>query len=136
MTKPITAPELNNRGLTGFGMELQLELGGCDPVIINSASELAIWAVLLVEEIGMTAYKDPVVDYFGEGELAGITIYQRITTSNINLHAVPADNSAFINVFSCKRFPAERAINFCVDFFHASAHTFAVRDRRAPLWRP
>lgn len=42
----------------------------------------------------MTTYGKPIVEYFGEGALAGWTVIQLITTSNINLHAVPADNTA------------------------------------------
>jgi S-adenosylmethionine/arginine decarboxylase-like enzyme len=121
-----------DRGLTGFGLELQLELAGCDPRVINSRDELAIWATLLAEHIGMTTYKGPVVDHFGEGALAGITVYQRITTSNILVHAVEADNSAFINVFSCRAFDPDLAIAFTVKFFQARAHDYQTRARRAP----
>ncbi len=114
-------------------MELQLDLSFCDPVFINSPEDLTIWAALLAEHIGMTLHGDPWVENFGEGELAGWTVYQPITTSNITVHAVTADNSAFVNVFSCRPFDAQAAIEFTVKMFGAQAQNSAVRERRAPL---
>jgi S-adenosylmethionine/arginine decarboxylase-like enzyme len=131
-----TAAPDPGRGLHGFGMELALDLADCDPQVINSPDELCAWATLLCEHIGMTAYGDPIVHHFGEDQLAGWSIIQPITTSDLKVHAVDADNTAFVNVFSCKAFDPEAAAAFTVDFFRARRHTATVLQRRAPQAPP
>jgi S-adenosylmethionine/arginine decarboxylase-like enzyme len=131
-----TAAPAPGSGLAAFGMELVLDLADCDPRVINSPDELCIWAALLCERIGMTAHGDPIVNHFGEAHLAGWSIIQPITTSDLKVHAVDADNTAFVNVFSCKPFDPETATAFTVDFFGARDHTATVVHRRAPQAPP
>jgi S-adenosylmethionine/arginine decarboxylase-like enzyme len=132
MTVTDIKPELNDRGVRGFGMELALDLAGCDPEVLDSAAKLTEYVRKLIEKIGMTAYGDPIAANFGEGDLAGWTVIQLITTSNINLHASPADRSAHINVFSCKAFDPATATAFTLEFFGAAAYTRHLLDRTAP----
>lgn len=133
MTAEVTAtPAVNERGVPGFGMELQLDLGGCDRDILASRDDLIIYVTLLAEGIGMTTYGDPLAVLFGEGKLAGWTVVQLITTSNINLHAAPASGALHLNVFSCRRFDPAAAIAFSLTFFRAKAHTARTVERTAP----
>lgn len=127
---PTTA--VTERGVPGFGMELRLNLAGCDPRAIDSRDELAAYVTLLVEKIGMTAYGAPILVNFGEGDLAGWTVVQLITTSNITMHLAPADRTAYLNIFSCRYFDPDVATAFTLDFFGASAYTSDVTDRTAP----
>lgn len=120
------------RDLPGFGMELLLDLAGCNPDVINSAALLKAWAVTLADAIGMTVWGEPTVAHFGEGDLYGWTVIQLITTSNINVHAVEGTNDAHINVFSCRAFDPAAATAFTVEFFAAAVHTSHVVQRRAP----
>jgi S-adenosylmethionine decarboxylase len=133
MTDVATAPMRNGRGVPGFGMELQLDLAGCNPEVLDSADALIDYVTLLAERIGMTTYGKPIVEYFGEAELAGWTVIQLITTSNINLHAAPADGTAFINVFSCRAFDPDVATQVSVEHFGATVHTARVTERTAPV---
>jgi S-adenosylmethionine/arginine decarboxylase-like enzyme len=52
----------------------------------------------------MVPYGDPWVKHFGTGNKAGYTLVQLIETSNITAHFAEEDNSAYIDVFSCKDF--------------------------------
>lgn len=114
-----------------FGWELRLQLSGCDPHIVDDTDAVAAYGLLLCEKIGMTPYGPPIVDRFGEGDLLGVTLVQRITTSAIVLHADPPDG-AYINVFSCRRFDPQVAIDVTVAYFGATAGTGDFTIRRAP----
>lgn len=145
------ALQLNDRGLPGFGMELQLDLGECDPAILVSPDDLVIFVGLLIEKIGMTAYGDPTVDKFGEGDLEGITVIQRIMTSNIkastelrdrrakppitdiDMHAEPPVAGVHLNVFSCRAFDPAVVTQFAVEFFDSKLPpTVHVTNRSTP----
>lgn len=136
MTAPgtTTAPE-PARAAGPFGMELAINLAGCNPDIINSPDRLVDYVTSLAAHIGMTTYGPAQVEYFGEGDLAGWTVIQLITTSNINLHAVDTNNTCYINVFSCRPFDAETAATFTADYFDAGAYTTDLLERRAPTER-
>lgn len=117
---------------TQFGTELIIDLGGCDPLVVRHADALACWATMLAERIGMQCHGDPIIQQFGEGSLYGCTVIQLITTSNITVHGVDADNSAFINIFSCRPFDTADAATWTIDFFKARAATTTVLHRRVP----
>lgn len=127
---PDTAPD--SRGIDGFGMELLLDLAGCNPDVITSAALLKAWTATLADAIGMTAWGEPIAAHFGEGDLYGWTVIQLITTSNISVHAVDGTNDAHINIFSCRAFDPDAATALTVDFFGATAHDARVIQRRAP----
>lgn len=118
--------------VTEFGTELILDLAGCDPLVIGHADALTFWAAELAKKIGMQTYGDPIVQLFGEGSLFGHTVIQLITTSNISVHAVNADNSAFINIFSCGAFDAADAAAWTIQYFKAVASSVRVLTRRVP----
>jgi S-adenosylmethionine decarboxylase len=115
-----------------FGTELVLNLAGCDPEVIGNPEALTAWALQLCDRIGMTPFGQPLINHFGEGDLAGWTLLQLITESDIKVHAVDADNSAFANVFSCRPFDTAEATRFTVGYFRAQRHEVTVLERRAP----
>lgn len=117
---------------TVFGVELTVDLGGCDPGTIRDVDAVRRWLVAVVDHIGMTRHGDPRVERFGEGALHGTTGIQFITASSVMIHAVDTNNSAYINIFSCRPFPAARAARFCVAFFGARAYRSHVQPRCAP----
>ncbi|GLY99846.1 S-adenosylmethionine decarboxylase [Actinoplanes sp. NBRC 103695] len=129
---PGPGAEPDGRGIDGFGMELLLDLSGCNPDVITSAALLKAWTVTLADAIGMTRWGEPTIAHFGEGDLYGWTVIQLITTSNINVHAVEGSNDAYINVFSCRGFDPDAATALTVEFFGATAHHARVIQRRSP----
>lgn len=85
-----------------WGYELVLDLGGGNSNVTNPEA-IAAFAKDLVKEIDMIPHGEPQVFYFGEGHLAGWTLVQMITTSNITAH-FNDDGTCYMNVFSCKTF--------------------------------
>jgi S-adenosylmethionine/arginine decarboxylase-like enzyme len=117
---------------TWWGMQLDFELAGRIPGLVRDQLTLHRWVQALVKKIGMTAYGQPRAVHFGEGDLAGWTIEQLITTSNITAHFNDDTNSALITVFSCQEFDPDIAIAFTVSVFGAAAVTATVRHRYIP----
>jgi S-adenosylmethionine decarboxylase len=113
-----------------FGVELQLDLGGCDPAKLDDEAGVRAWCAALVDLIGMEAYGEPVVQRFGKDTLHGLTLVQLITTSNINFHGAAATRSAHINVFSCRPFDPTAATEHSVTWFAAARHLARVAVRR------
>lgn len=131
---PATAQPADPAGVA-FGTELLLDLADCDPLVIGHADALRHYVETLAKRIDMTLYGEPMIEHFGEGDLAGWTVIQLITTSNINIHACdtgPLKNTAFINVFSCKPFDTEAATVFTVEYFKAGRSRARAVHRIAP----
>ena len=49
----------------------------------------------------------------------GISGFVMIAESHISIHTFPDQDYAFMDIFSCKEFDAERAIGYLVDAFEA-----------------
>jgi S-adenosylmethionine/arginine decarboxylase-like enzyme len=104
-----------------FGWEVIMNLRGCDPEVIGSAEELKRYVKEICEKIEMKRYKRTIIYHFGYGEphTKGYSLVQLIETSAITGHFSELWNSAYINIFSCKKFSYKEAIEFSLYFFKA-----------------
>jgi S-adenosylmethionine/arginine decarboxylase-like enzyme len=92
-----------------WGHHLILDCAGCNNNI-KSKDQIKLFLTDLISKIDMTAVGDPVIEHLLTGEInQGFSVLQLITTSNITAHFVEHDNSAYIDVFSCKPFDIDLA---------------------------
>ena len=105
-----------------FGMELILDLYGCDPDIIRDGEKIRLFAGRLCRRIRMKAYGKPIVEHFGHKNpiTSGYSLVQLIETSCIGAHFSEETNCAYLNIFSCKSFDAADAVAYCAKYFKAS----------------
>lgn len=103
--------------MTYWGYHLILDCAECNNNI-KSKDSIYDFVTTLVKEIDMEAYGDPIIEFMLPGdEKQGHTLIQLITTSNICAHFVDIDNSAYIDIFSCKQFDVDQAKKVILDFF-------------------
>lgn len=115
-----------------FGTELVIDLADCNRDVITDPDAIRYWLRRLCRDSGMNAYGDPQVVHFGKGHLAGLTGVQLIDTSNINIHCVDADGSAYINFFTCGHLNAAAAASFTARTFGATHANATILTRRPP----
>lgn len=108
---------------SGFGMELVLDLYGCDPEPLRTSTELTRYVLELCHLIDMKPYGEPFLARFGLNapKAAGYSVVQLIETSSITGHFSELWNAAYINIFSCKDFDAAAATEFTRQFFRAGS---------------
>ncbi|MBN2483427.1 MAG: S-adenosylmethionine decarboxylase [Candidatus Omnitrophica bacterium] len=108
-----------------FGYELVLNLFECDKSIITSKKQLQKYVDLLCKKIKMKKYGKTLLPYFGEKNpvTAGYSLVQLIETSSITGHFSDLWRSAYINIFSCKKYNKELAKEFTRKFFKAKKMT-------------
>ncbi len=53
----------------------------------------------------------------------GTSAVQFILTSNITIHTLDLLGDVFVNIFSCKEFHHEKALDFTIQWFEAQQHT-------------
>jgi S-adenosylmethionine/arginine decarboxylase-like enzyme len=102
-----------------WGQLLSLDLSDCEPSFMNNPKKLKEFSKKICKEIDMVPFGKPIVHRFGEGTLEGYSMMQFIMTSSITVHLDEINNRAFIDIFSCKKFDANKAKNFCKNFFRA-----------------
>jgi len=113
-----------------WGYHLLLDCAGCNDSIKDK--ELITQFVKdLVTTIDMTAIGDPIIELLLPGELnQGYSLMQLISTSNITAHFVDHDNTAYIDIFSCKEFDVELAKSIIIKYFNPNSvkETFIKRQ--------
>lgn len=104
-----------------FGLEVVLDIYDCDPRIIRSGRAIREFAVKLVKLLKMKAYGKALTPHFGHDnpKTSGYSLLQFIETSSITGHFSEGKNCAYINIFSCQMFNADKAIAFTKKFFKA-----------------
>ena len=102
-----------------WGQHLVLDLNGCPKELLADPDNIMKWTKELVEAIDMVAYGEPVLEHFAthSHEAAGYTLLQMIETSNIAAHFAENVGQAYIDVFSCKCFDEQIAIEVSKKFF-------------------
>ena len=101
-----------------WGYHLRLNVSGCNDKILKK-EELDKWICELVEKIDMITFGAPQIVHFGKNEphLSGWTVTQLIETSNIMAHFCDNTKQAYIDIFSCREFHHDLAINHFKEFF-------------------
>ena len=85
-----------------WGFHLCLDIAKCKPANIRCKANIERFTRHLVRDIDMVAFGSPQIAHFGSGNKAGYTLVQLIETSNICAHFCEENNTAYIDVFSCK----------------------------------
>ncbi|UCC95914.1 MAG: S-adenosylmethionine decarboxylase [Candidatus Omnitrophota bacterium] len=105
-----------------FGYELVIDLYGCDKKMISSKEKLQEYVDKLCKLIKMKKYGKTLLPYFGEKKnfTKGYSLVQLIETSSITGHFSEFWRTAYINIFSCKKYNYELAKKFTHQFFKAN----------------
>lgn len=104
-----------------YGMELIIELFGCDLGIITSKEKIQEFIDQICREINMEKYGSARIKRFPGGDLWGVgySFLQFLTTSSITGHFIDKGGIAFLNIFSCKQYDDKKAAKFSEKFFGA-----------------
>jgi len=114
-----------------FGQHLTIDASNCERKKLVSQS--LVYDVLnqLPEKLGMTKMILPhVVKWLDTGaKVPGISGFVMIAESHISIHTFPEKNYVFIDVFSCKNFDVDKAVELLTKVFGAKSHTKKVIKR-------
>ena len=115
----------------GFGKHILLDLNECNVDALNSIDTSMKFLNQLPDQISMTKITQPYVFPY-EGKVPddkGITGMVIIAESHISIHTFPMKKYAFIDIFSCRPFNTELAIEFCINTFKSRDPLVQILDR-------
>ncbi len=126
----ISEDEYERRGV--WGMLTSIDLFNCDHEILSSGEKIKQYAIEVCDLIDMKRFGEPVVVRFGaDPKVSGYSLAQLIETSLISGHFAETDNSVYIDIFSCKFYDQQKAVDFTKNFFKAEKFVFNVILRGA-----
>ena len=116
-----------------WGHHLLLDLEACTTEAVRSASAIRGFVRELVDAIDMQAYGEPILAHFAEHkpEAAGWSLVQLIETSSITGHFCDLTGDAYLDVFSCKPFDPEIALDVVGRWFAPRRVTQSLVVRQA-----
>ena len=106
-----------------------INLYKCDKEIKNK-KKIKEFIQTLCKNINMKKVGSVKVKRFGKGKLEGYSVFQFIDTSSIVCHFDEIQNRAFIDIFSCRNFDAQKAENFAKKFFKAKKTQLRILIRK------
>ena len=130
----MTTQNETNLARAPWGQHLVLDFNGCPKELLEDKENILNWSKELVHAIDMVAYGDPVIEHFAthSHEAAGYTLLQMIETSNIAAHFAENIGQVYIDVFSCKAFDVEVALEICKKYFNPTQANMHNMDRGFP----
>ena len=110
---------MNEQLTKPWGQHLVLDLNGCPRELLACKENILKWTKELVDAIDMKAYGEPTIEHFATHsyDAAGYTLLQMIETSNIAAHFAENLGQVYIDIFSCKTFDNQVAIDVCNKYF-------------------
>jgi len=116
-----------------FGQHLVVDAAGCNDGI-SDRDKIAAFAEDLVKTIDMKAFGAPWIEHFGHEmpKTSGFTLVQLIETSNVSAHFCDHTGEAYFDIFSCKSFDENAAIEVIDRHFEPSVCETRSLTRQAP----
>jgi S-adenosylmethionine/arginine decarboxylase-like enzyme len=116
-----------------WGKHLIIDMSAGDRERVQSARHISRFVETLVEAIGMQGYGAPLLEHFSEHvpEAAGYSLVQLIETSAITGHFCDLSGVAYIDIFSCKDFDTELAVEVVRAAFRPQHINFITLARQA-----
>ncbi|MEK6983139.1 MAG: adenosylmethionine decarboxylase [Nanoarchaeota archaeon] len=106
--------------MSEFGLHVTIDASGCNKRKLSSVTLVYDILNKLPGKIGMTKMTLPYVvkwlDKFSHGT-EGISGFVMIAESHISIHTFPDQDYVFMDIFSCKEFETERAIQHLIGAF-------------------
>lgn len=113
-----------------WGMSACIDLYDCNPEIIRNAKKIKQFVSELCELIKMRRFRKTVVVDFGDDpRVSGFSMTQLIETSLISGHFANQSNTAYLDVFSCKKYPPYKIAAFAKKFFEAKKYNIKINFR-------
>ena len=112
-----------------WGLLTSIDLHDCDVKLIRDAEKIKQFVKELCILIDMKRFGDCVVVDFGDNpKVTGFSMTQLIETSLISGHFGNEHNGkfAYLDIFSCKWYDQEKAMEFAKKFFKAKKSHFDV----------
>ncbi len=121
-----------------FGPHLTLDAKGCDLNKLTNLDFIYHFLNDFPDVIKMEKMSLPqTVPWKDEwAKTPGVSGFVMITTSHISIHTFPDDDYAFFDVFSCKTFDVEKAIEHIKKEFNAKEVTTNVVKRGLDFRKP
>jgi len=115
-------------GMKAWGILTSIDIHDCDPKLIRDAAAIKEFVIQLCDIIEMKRFGDTVIVHFGEDErVAGFSMTQLIETSLISAHFANQTNNVYLDIFSCKYYEPDAAVEFSKKFFKGKdCHTHVV----------
>ena len=112
-------------------MHLTIDGFGGDRERLSSESLVRSFLDTYPAEINMTKISEPyVLEYTGEKpEDWGVTGFVIIAESHISVHTFPEHGYVWVDIFSCKEFEADGALDRIIDTFGLTHVTTDIHDR-------
>ena len=115
--------------MDAFGKHTIIDFKEGDATALDNPDLIKSFVYELVDTLDMTAYGDCWCEKFGDDpKVAGYSFYQMIQESNISGHLVSYDyimkngknnkGAGYIDIFSCKDYEPEDAIELVKKYFH------------------
>ncbi|NDY41719.1 adenosylmethionine decarboxylase [Dissulfurirhabdus thermomarina] len=115
----------------GFGQHLMLDGYGCNPKKLKDINGIYDFLSRYPDEIHMTKIMPPYVfKYSGQvPEDWGISGFVLIAESHISIHTFPEKMYLSLDIFSCKPFDAQAAIDHIKEIFEIEKVEIKILDR-------
>lgn len=115
----------------GFGLHLTLDGYGCSQERITNLDTIYEFLEHCPDLIRMTKIMPPYVfKYHGKvPEDWGLSGFVLIAESHISVHTFPDRAYLSLDIFSCKDFDYQQAVDYVIEFFGITRHELNLLDR-------
>lgn len=115
-----------------FGLHLMLDMYNCMPEVLNDKKLVLNILQTLPKELGMKILLDPVVAFAqpnGKRDPGGWSGFVMIQESHISIHTFIKRRFVTIDVYSCREFDIQYAINYFKKVFKTDDVEFEIEQR-------
>lgn len=119
---------MNNDNIWGYSLHVTLQK--CQHDKIRDGKFISYAFNKIVDKVKMTAYGETQLIHFGKDpKVTGYSAILFLEESNLTGHFVEGDDSAHIDLFSCKTFEPKETVSFIKELFEADTVSYSFLKR-------
>lgn len=127
--RPITHEEYESA--SPWGLYTSIDLYDCDPSAIRSEDVIREYTHELCDKLGVNRFGETQIVEFGDDpRVHGYSMVQLIETSLVSAHFAEDTNTAYIDVFSCKYYDTQVAVDLSKKYFQSDDAIVNVNLRK------
>jgi len=117
----------------GYHLILDCKGSKMSTELVKDVKFIKEFTKMLVDGIEMKAYDEPIIEHFAthEEKASGFSLVQLIETSSITGHFCDINGDFYLDIFSCKSFSIDTALDIVYSYFEPKAIKKIYLERQA-----
>ena len=111
------------------GKQILIDVKNIDSNKLKLVEHIKPFMNLLIDELKLNVVGECLHQFKKDDEPYGVTMVYLLSESHLSIHSFQEKNYTFIDIFSCKDFDVDKAVEYTLELFKPTSYTKNIVER-------